>query len=357
MTADLAVVGGGIVGAFVAHEAGRRHPDWDIVVLERRTPGSGATAWSAGADFPIAATPGHRILVAESRERYDALRAVASTSAFIRTVPMFYVVARDQVAAFRARVVEELRQVTAAERDTIHRMLPGVSIRADEEVVTHDGGGAAVQARPLADALLSAAVRQGRTTVQIGQHVDRVERTADGYLLTAGDTRWPARRVVTAVGPWELPEPLPASLGTVPGMRRKRIAALHASLPVRLDDPLVYFVADDLFVLPLATGQALVSFRRTVWDIHPDTVDGQADEADLREGTAALAARCPEAAAAVVGGRAFCDLYTEDRLPLVRTRPDLPGLAVATAGSGSGVRLAPGLSAQAVRAVTAPAAR
>jgi glycine/D-amino acid oxidase-like deaminating enzyme len=45
---------------------------------------------------------------------------------------------------------------------------------------------------------------------------------------------------------------------------------------------------------------------------------------------------------------------TADRLPLVRTSPDLPGLAVATAGSGSGVRLAPGLSAQAVRAITAP---
>ncbi|WP_176955198.1 NAD(P)/FAD-dependent oxidoreductase [Sinosporangium album] len=349
MTADLAVVGGGIVGAFVAYEAGRLRPDWDIVVLERHAPGSGATAWSAGADFPIAATPGHRALVADSRARYADLRGTAA-GAFLREVPIVYLLPRDRLERFGTQVAAVLRPLTAAERDRVEEMLPGLSTAPGEVFVTHDEPGAVVHARPLADALLSAAVGRGRTAVEIGQRVRRVDASREGYVLRA-EGEWRARRVVLAPGPWDLPEPLPVALGDPPGARRKRIAALHARLPVRFGDPLVYFVADDLFVLPLAAGQALVSFRRDAWGTDPESVDGRADHADILEGTRMLADRLPDAAGLVTGGRAFCDLYTPDRLPVVLTSPGLPGLAAALGGSGSGVRLAPGLAARTLRAV------
>ncbi len=349
MMADLIVVGAGIVGAFIAHEARRLRPDWNILVLERHTPGSGATAWSAGADFPIAVTQAHAPLIAVSRERYASLASTAA-GIFIRNVPMIYVVQRDRLETFRSQITVPLRLATKDERARVSAMLPGLTLKSGEEFVTHTQHGAIVQARSLAEALLSSQVMQGRTTVETGRRVDDIERIGDRYVLRANGYEWQARKVALAVGPWDLPSSLSSNLCPIDGLRCKRVAALQTRLPVDSGDPLVYFVDDDLFVLPHAKGQALVSFRRNSWDANPDTLDGRADEQDICEGVRALASRNAQAARDCIGGHAFCDLYTPNRLPVVRTSPALPGVAAVQGGSGSGVRLAPGLAIQTLRA-------
>ncbi|MFD5146106.1 NAD(P)/FAD-dependent oxidoreductase [Streptomyces sp. NPDC058401] len=359
MSADLVVVGAGIIGAFVAHEASLRHPDWDILVLERGAVGGGTTAWSAGASFPIVPTTAHRELVRQSKERFATLEDTAA-GAFQRPVPMIYLTHRDRIASFQARLAVPLRGLDKAERERLDELFPDLRVGADERFVTHDGDGSVVQARPMAEAVLTAAMARGSVRVQTCQRVGAVSRLADGYQVTTDHAEWHARKAVLAVGPWDLPTvdaaPEWGLLGGE-GARRKRVAALHSTLPVRRGDPLVYFLDDDLFVLPLADGAALVSFRSETWDLSPGQVDGSADEDDLRDGTAALAARSAVAAASVVGGRAFCDLYTHDRLPLVRVSPAAPGLAAVVGGSGSGVRLSPGLAAQALDAITTTARR
>ncbi|MFG2000953.1 NAD(P)/FAD-dependent oxidoreductase [Spirillospora sp. NPDC048911] len=348
VTADLAVVGGGVIGAFVVHEALRRHPDWRVVLLERAAIGAGATAWSAGVSFPLAATAEHRELVRAGRERYAALRDRAA-GPFLRPVRMIYVMRGSGLGAFGGRVVgTTLRPTTPDERERVTGMMPDLRIDADEVMVTHDGEGFVVAARPLAEALVTEAA--GHTEVQLGQRVDGVEATGDGYRLRTEHGEWNARRVVMACGAWTPPVD---GLPDAPGARRKRIAALHARLPVSLDDPLVYFVDDDLFLVPLTAGVALVSFYRNEWDTDPESCDGRPNADDLRQGRAALGRRSPVAAAAATGGRAFCDLYTDHRLPVVTTSPERPGLAVVRGGSGSGVRLAPGLAAEALDALDA----
>jgi glycine/D-amino acid oxidase-like deaminating enzyme len=347
--ADLAVVGGGVIGSFVAHEALRQRPDWRVLLLERSTIGAGATAWSAGVSFPLAATPRHRDLVRGSAAGYAALRGTPAGH-FLRPVPMVYVVSRQNQDALLARLVDAVpRPLTAAERARVTEILPDLSLGTDDELLTHDGHGFAVRARPLAETLTGDAAE--RAEVQLGQRVTAIDAVDDGYRLVTGHSGFTARRVVLASGPWATPTIRPVPLPPAPGSRRKRIAALHARLPVRLGDPLVYFVDDDLFILPLTAGAALVSFYREVWDTDPDVADGRPDAADLQAGTEALARRSASAAAAVTGGRAFCDLYTDHRVPVVTTDPALPGLAAVRGGSGSGVRLAPALAAEAVAAV------
>ncbi|MEV4580454.1 FAD-dependent oxidoreductase [Nonomuraea jabiensis] len=168
-----------------------------------------------------------------------------------------------------------------------------------------------------------------------------------GYELKGDDREtWRARRVILATGPWPLPalpEPVPT--------RIKRVAALKAELPVRPGDPIVFFPEDDLFFLPGTDGTAMISFDRGCWDQDPADVDGSLDDGDLRIGLAAVRARSTAAASAVIGGQAFCDRYTGDRLPYVWNSAGSPGLAAIMAGSGSGIRLAPGLAARAVSAV------
>lgn len=351
MTADLAIVGGGVIGCFAAYQAVRARPDWRVLLLERSAIGAGATGWSAGVSFPLAATPQHRELVRASAASYAALHDTAAGE-FIRAVPMIYVVRRDREAALRALLVDAvLRPVTAGEHHRVARMLPELRLAADERLLTHDGYGFAVHARALAESLVAAAAG---AELQLGQAVTAVEGHGDGYRLLTDAAEWSARRVVMASGPWEPPAVRPVPLPEPPGARRKRIAALHVRLPVVPGDPLVYFLDEDLFVLPLSDDAALVSFYRDEWGTHPDTVDGRPSDGDLRLGAAALQRRSAPAAAAVTGGRVFCDLYTEHRLPVVSADPAIPGLAAIRGGSGSGVRLAPALAAEALRAVDTP---
>lgn len=344
LVTDLAVVGGGIIGCFAAHQAARAHPDQHVVLLERSAIGAGATAWSAGVSFPLAATAEHRRLVRESAVAYAGLRDDMAER-FLRPVQMIYVVGRDGLDVFRGRVVDaEPRAVTDDERRRVERMLPGVRIGAAEEMLTHDGHGFAVDARGLAAWLVAEGV-----TVHVGQHITGIHPADGGYRLIGNDgAGWSARRVVVATGPWPVPDPRPVE----PPVRTKRVAALHADIPAEPGDPLVYFLDDDLFFLPTVAGSALVSFYRDVWDVDPAAVTGQPDEEDLRRGTEAVRRRSPAAAEAVTGGRAFCDSYAPNRLPVVT--PHHPGLVSIRGGSGSGVRLAPALAAEALRAAGNP---
>jgi D-arginine dehydrogenase len=347
LSEDLAVVGGGIIGCFVAYEAARTHPGRRVVLLERSTIGAGATAWSAGVSFPLAATAPHRRLVRESATTFARLRDTAAGE-FLWPLRMIYVVGRAGRAGFPGRVVDtELRAVTEDERGQVERMLPGVRLGADDELLTHDGHGFAVDARGLAEWLVSEHV-----TVHLGQQVTGIRPEVGGYRLVGGDAEWSAGQVVVATGAWPTLVPASVSWPDGPPVRTKRVAALHADLPTEPGDPLVYFVDDDLFFLPSTTGPTLVSFYRDVWDVDPASMDGRANEEDLRCGTDAVRRRSPAAAEAVAGGRAFCDGYAPDRLPVVTAHH--PGLVSIRGGSGSGVRLAPALAAEALRTAGDP---
>ncbi|OLF14048.1 hypothetical protein BLA60_02420 [Actinophytocola xinjiangensis] len=334
MTAELAVVGGGIVGCFTAYEAaraGRR-----VTLLERTAVAAGATAWSAGISFPLGRTPAHRRLVRLAADGYDRLAGTGGAQ-FLRALRIVYVVRRSGLDEFRERVVgAAVRPVTDEERDGVERLLPGVRIGAEEVLVALDGRGFAVDAGGLAGWLA------GQVDVHTGQDITSVTRDGDGYRLTAGDTEWSTDQVVLATGPWTGPRPRSS-------LRVKRIAALHADLDTGPGDLVVSFVDDDLFFLPRPGDTTLVSFYRDVWDVDPADVDGRADTEDLRQGREAVHRRCPAAAGAITGGRAFCDAYTPGRLPLVTGYG--PGLVRVHGGSGSGVRFAPGLATDALALV------
>jgi glycine/D-amino acid oxidase-like deaminating enzyme len=351
VTADLAVIGGGVLGCFTAHVAARSNPEWRVVLLERRWVAAGATGWSAGVSFPLAATPEHGDLVRESAAGYAELDE-AFARRCIRPVPMVYVVRRDHEPAFRLRVVgAKLRPLMPQESARVARMLPDMRLAADEVLLTHDGHGFVIDAPALANALVSAGGRA--VDVRPGVTVEAVHREGDGYRVLTDTTALRARRVVVACGPWTPPAGHPVPLPDAPAARRKRVAALHVAVPTGPGDPLVYFVEDDLFILPLTDGAALASFYRDEWDTDPDSLDGHSNTDDLRSGADVLGRRSAAAAGAVTGGRAFCDLYTERRLPVVLRDPALPALATIRGGSGSGVRLAPALAARALRAVDA----
>jgi hypothetical protein len=134
----------------------------------------------------------------------------------------------------------------------------------------------------------------------------------------------------------------PIGVPEPPAVRTKRVAALHAHNDPLPGDRALLFPGDDLFVLPEPElGYSIVSFYRDSWAGRP-TGTGAADHADLHAGRAALRRRSAALAAVAVTGRAYFDAYAADRLP--RAHRPQPGLVYAGAGSGSGVRLAPGIA-------------
>lgn len=213
------------------------------------------------------------------------------------------------------------------------------------EVLLADPCGAVVDVGRLAGALVRAASRSGRLRVHSDVVVESVSSHEAGagrdacHEVTTNRGSWQARHVVSATGAWTVSGLEP------PDVRTKEVAALVVAADCALGDPLTYFVADDLFILPASNGEALVSFYCDNWDVDPAA--DLPTQRVLEQGTAALVDRLPGLRRSVVGLRAFPDSYAPGRLPSVTVAR--AGVAVVSGTSGSGVRLAPALAERAAR--------
>lgn len=347
--ADLLVVGGGIVGVMTAVRARTSHPEWTIRVVERDRIGHGATGFSAGLSFPLARSPWQERLVRASHAEYARLRR-EFPGLPIRDIAVLWVVHRDQVGELAARVIGGA--VTEAGEDRLAALrtaYPDLLIGPDEVVMTtsepcfygYPGDVAELLARWLRSTD-PATVWEGIGVRRIGPGAEatwRAELTDDRVIE--------AHRMVLAVGPWPAGELVPETTAA-DRPRVKKVAALHIGQRPTPDAPCVVLWQDDAFLLPLAErGHYLFSYRNTVWDVDPETPD-RLTTADVEAALAVLAPRSKRLAAGYVGGRAFCDAYTADLVPVLREQG---GFAEAGGCSGSGFRLAPGLAAAALDAV------
>jgi D-arginine dehydrogenase len=187
--------------------------------------------------------------------------------------------------------------------------------------------------------------------VREGLQVTGVATTGDGAAvrLGSGETLR-ADRVVLAPGPW-VHRPAWEALLAPLGLRVKKIAALHVELPPGPDDHVVYFPAEDAFLLPLAhRGHWLFSYTCPEWDVDPDPpADGLhgLSAGNLAEAHACLRRYAPALVEHCTSGRVFCDAYSPDREPVVRTLEATGRIVFAGAANGSGYRLAPAIASEA----------
>lgn len=332
--ADVAVVGGGIIGCLVAREIASRVPEATIVLIERDAIGSGATRRSAGLHFPRGSTERVRRMTAYSEQYYAALKQTQPWLP-IQPVPMY-------VVASCVREVYETYLDSAAPRPT------------DEAVVTVPEGARLwrVNGGQHADvpALTKALSRElgPRVSVREGIGVDGLDpadthvalRLSTGDILTVGHT-------VLAPGPW-LAAPAWKALIQPLGARVKKVVALHVEQVPATSVPVIVFQDEDAFLLPLAQQKRwLFSYTCTEWDVDPDTVATSLSQRDIDEARACLIRYAPELVDRCTAGRVFCDAYSVNREPLVRTLDTAGRVVFAGATNGSGYRLAPAVAAQA----------
>jgi len=334
-TADIAVVGGGIIGALVAREAVAAFPGADIVVLERGLIGQGASSRSAGVHFPRGATDRVRVMTSYSHRYWRD--AAAELDLPLREIDATVVASAASTRAVQAAYPDLGEQRTAADPARGWTAPPDALAWALDGCHYADVG--AVAQRILTPL-------RGRVAVREGSEVMAFEPGEDQRLLLSHGAELRARRVVLCPGPW-IAHPAWAALVAPLGVRVKKIVAAHIEAVPDADDPLAVFHDEDAFLLPLHhRGHLLFSYTCQEWDVDPDTVGPGLSQADLDGARAVLDRYSPELASRCQSGRVFCDAYSPQREPVITEIRR--GLVFAGAANGSGYRLAPAIAREVV---------
>ncbi|MCB5168165.1 FAD-binding oxidoreductase [Streptomyces bambusae] len=335
---DVAVVGGGVIGALIAREALAAFPGATVAVLERGLIGEGASSRSAGVHFPRGATERVRSMSEHSERVWERLSAELGLP--IRTLDATVVAAGD-AEALSTTYLRLGDETDPADPGRGWAAPPGA--RAWELDGCHHADVQAVAGRVLAEL-------RDRVTVLEGCEVRELSSDGAYHRLTLGQGQeLLARRVVLAPGPW-IAHPAWAGLVAPLGLRVKKVVAAHLESAPGPHDPLTIFHDEDAFLLPLPErGHYLFSYTCDRWDVAPDDVGLVLEPSDLDDARAVLGRFAPGLVARCTSGRVFCDAYSPHREPVVAELR--PGLVFAGAANGAGYRLAPAIAAETVAAL------
>jgi glycine oxidase len=339
-SADVVIVGGGVIGCAIARRAAR--DGRSVVVVERGTPGMEASWAAAGMLSPLAEAdgPGPFLeLLMEARRIYPAyaaaLREETGTDVGYADAGTLFVALREEdEAELRGRWAWQsaaglpVERMTAEEaRNAEPALSPGV------RMALRFPGDHQVDSRALGAALWSAAARAG-AEFRLGAHAVRLLREGDRALgvACADGERIHAGAVVLAGGAWAgrmegLPRPLP-------------VEPVHGQLlALQTVPPLFRHVVDSprCYLVPRAGGRVIAGAtvertgdRKAVtpWGLRL-LIDGATEIAPALE-HAPLA----EAWSGLRPG-------TPDDLPILGPDPDVPNLVYAAGHFRNGILLAP----------------
>ena len=351
---DIAVVGGGIAGASVAHELAATR---SVVLLEAEPePGRHSTARSAATWIPGHGVATVRALITASGPRFALLAAELDTPPLLAPRAVLLVATDDEgEAALHQQLAER-----AGEPDGAVPIDPGEACRRCPAL--RDVRAAAVvetSADVDVDALHRAYLRGLRHrggTVRTRARVVALHRDGAGWAVRLADgTVVHAGEVVDAAGAWA---DVVADAAGVPRIGltplRRTIAVARVPDPARLQPP------DDR-LLPMAVEAADRWYFKADG---PNLLVSPADETPAEPGDArpdeldvALALERVEEVTglglrSVVTSWAGLRSFVPDRRPVVGAWPDHPGFWFVAGQGGSGIETAPALSALAAAVIT-----
>jgi D-arginine dehydrogenase len=328
----LAVVGAGILGCMVAYEIAGRSPDVDLTLLDQDMAGSGASRRSAGLFIPSGGTARVRRMAAHSGDVYRKLR---------ENRPELPIHPLGMTIVASKKGEERLRENYGAALERTDR------VPNDAVTIPPGSGTWDVTGCHYADvySLAQNIARELRPKVNVREGL-QVTAVDDGVTLRLGTGETlVADKVVLAPGPWlgtweSLIRPL--------GVRVKKIVALHVEQRPDARDNAVFFPDDDAFLLPLAhRGHWLFSYTCREWDVDPNSLSDGLTAENLAEARGCLRRYAPSLVEHCTAGRVFCDAYSSDGEPEVRTLDDVGRIVFAGAANGSGYRLAPAIASEA----------
>ncbi|KEO82583.1 NAD(P)/FAD-dependent oxidoreductase [Tumebacillus flagellatus] len=342
-TADVVIIGGGVIGAAILHEVARSGLG-RAVLLEKSTFGAGSTGKSGGFLRVYHTDSFLSDLAAASFHEFLELRAHIG---YVRTGLL---------------MLEKAERVTEMEREVERLTKLGHNLQSlsGSEGAERFGGlewqgvGGAVYEPDggYADPVLTtrfwikearsrgALASEGTQVLEILHDNGRVTgvRTNRGVIQTSC--------VVLAAGAWsaELLRPMGIQLP----VRSKTIQIHFLMRPEEaVEHPAFLDETTDIYARPDQSGLSLVGLPVDEWDIDPDLSVPADDAVRLRQ---ASAKRLPWSESAwVSGGRRSFDGYTPDGRGLLKPADEVQGLLYAVGWNGGGYKLAPEIARRVVQ--------
>jgi D-hydroxyproline dehydrogenase subunit beta len=357
-TADVVVIGAGMVGACCAYELACR--GLSVTVLERGALAAGTTASGEGNLLVSDKQPGPELEAARHslrlwQELPARLTADLGTEADIKAdieldVKGGLMVARGEAAATGLRELAAGQReagVKAEEHDAAAARELEPHLTRDLVTTVYYPQDAQVQPVLAATTMLAAAAARG-TAVVPGAEVTAISRADTTFTVTsaAGTVATPA--VVVAAGPWS-GRVAALAQGRLPVEPRRGMILVTEPLP-----PIVrHKVYDASYVADVASDDAELASSAVVESTRAGTVligstrervgfDTTIRVAALRTLAAGALALFPALAAAhaIRAYRGYRP-YSPDHLPIIGPDPQVPGLWYAGGHEGAGIGLAP----------------
>jgi sarcosine oxidase, subunit beta len=346
-TADAVVIGGGVVGLSTAFQLAKRGLR-DVVVLERRYLGSGATGKSGALVRCHYANIPEALLTHESQRIFRNWDdEVGAGSPGFAPVGFIQVVAPEHEDRLRANVADQQAvgiDTRVVDRDELREIEPFLYID-DITVAAFEPGSGYADPNATLQGFAAAARNLG---VRIFEESPAlfVQTKGDAVVgVETGRGTIATERVVIAAGSWadRLLRPLDIDLGLEPARTQVVLFRQPPAMSGR-GHRVVIDAINHSWLRPEGANCTLIGAERGVMTTDPDELDESVDAAAIPIGHRALAARFPVFANAVMrGGWSGTYMRSPDRHPIIDQVPSVPGLWVMTGDSGTSFKTAPAI--------------
>jgi sarcosine oxidase subunit beta len=345
--AGVVVIGGGVNGLSTAFQLAKRGVR-DVVVLERRHLGAGATGKSG------ALVRCHYANVPEARLTHESLRIfrnwddeVGAGSPHFSPIGFVQVVAPEHEARLRQNVADQRAigiDTRLVDRQELREIDPFL-FTDDLTVAAYEPGSGFADPNATLHGFARAAMERGvrlfeeTPVTSIKTAAGRVSGVETPFGTIATD------RVVVAAGSWadRLLAPLEIDLGLQPVRTQVVVFRWPPELEGR-GHRVVIDAINHSWLRPEGVKSTLIGAERSVLTADPDGLDESVDAAAIPVSRQALAARYPIFANALMrGGWSGTYMRSPDGHPIIDQIPSLPGLWVMAGDSGTSFKTAPAI--------------
>jgi sarcosine oxidase subunit beta len=353
-TAEVVVIGAGIIGASVAYHLARLGLD-DVVLLERAEICSGATRYSAAHIRQHYSNEVAIRLVLRALEMFqNSEEELGGASGFTRTG--YLVLSGAEDADGLRRNVELQRglgvETSLLDTDALSARWPELALE-DVALAAYEPESGYADPVQTVNAIVDAARRLG---VKVYEHTPVVGITVSSSAIRSvrtPDGEIHAPIVVNTAGPWA--NQVAAMVGGKYSLRLSREEEAIFALPIETERwPIISDAPGHAYFRPNGPGQMLAGFGypKELQPCDPDSYNERADDASVTWLAQALGRRIPEVAVplgeglqqnAVVGRYAGVYSITDDWYPIVGRSQWAEGLYEAVGGSGHSFKLGPPL--------------
>lgn len=343
-TADVVIIGGGVMGTSIGFHLARRRAG-RVVLLEKHTVCSGTSAKSSAivrTHYTTRTTAAMALMARGVFERWA--EEIGGESGFVRTGMLFIGPATSREAVERTLRMNQALGIEASllPPGDVRRLGPHLDVAEDALVVWEPRSGYA-NPHDVATSFARRFVELGGVLLQSTEATGIEVEAGRVRAVRTPRERIAAAHVVIAAGPWARPVGRLAGLDLPVTASRESIVTLRPTFDWGPHHPVTGDLVNEVYLRPETGGLLLVgNTRDDVVPGDPDAYEDRPAPAYTTELLTRLARLMPATeSAAIVGGWSGMYEVSPDWNPIMGSAVQVAGLHYAAGFSGHGFKLSP----------------